>query len=156
MIIDALTTAAENAFYPAAIRKMLATIIESNPYDLPAGHYQVQGKQMFFNVVDGETALLDNQKPEFHRQYLDIHIVLQGKEVIGAGVLGLPLTLSEPFNDAHDLGFCPAIPGETLINLQPGELAVIFPGELHRPMSTTTTPAPVRKIVAKIDCDLLA
>ena len=155
MIIDALATAAENTFYPAAIRKMLATIIESDPYGLPPGHYQVQGKQMFFNVSEGETRPLDSQKPEFHRQYLDIHIVLEGKEVIGAGVTGLPLDLSEPFNDAHDLGFCAAIPGETLIHLQPGELAIIFPKELHRPMSTCTTPAAVRKIVAKIDCALL-
>jgi YhcH/YjgK/YiaL family protein len=110
---------------------------------------------MFFNVVEGETKLLADQKPEFHRQYLDIHLVLEGKEVIGAGVLGLPLPLSEPFNEAHDLGFSPAIPGETLIHLQPGELAVIFPGELHRPMSTCTAPAALRKIVAKIDCALL-
>ncbi|BBO64610.1 YhcH/YjgK/YiaL family protein [Serratia marcescens] len=155
MIIDALTTAVNNRFYPAAIRKMLASIIESEPYNLPVGHYQVQGKQMFFNVVEGETKLLADQKPEFHRQYLDIHLVLEGREVIGAGVLGLPLPLSEPFNEAHDLGFSPAIPGETLIHLQPGELAVIFPGELHRPMSTCTTPAVLRKIVAKIDGALL-
>ncbi|MBJ3813887.1 DUF386 domain-containing protein [Shimwellia pseudoproteus] len=156
MIIDALATAATNPLYPAAIRQMLATIIEHRPAELPAGHYQVQGKQMFFNVVEGETKPLESQKPEFHRQYLDIHIVLEGNEVIGAGVLGLPLTLSEPFNDAHDLGFCPAIPGETLIHLQPGELAVIFPGELHRPMATCQTPAALRKIVAKIDCALLS
>lgn len=29
MIIDALTTAVNNRFYPAAIRKMLASIIEA-------------------------------------------------------------------------------------------------------------------------------
>ena len=156
MIIDALISSAENTFYPAAIRQMLETIIESNPYELPEGHYQVKDKQMFFNVVAGETKPLEVQKPEFHRQYLDIHIVLEGSEVIGAGVLGLPLTLSEPFNDNHDLGFCAAIPGETLIHLQPGELAIIFPGELHRPMSTCATPAVLRKIVAKIDAALLA
>lgn len=61
MIIDALTTAVNNKFYPAAIRKMLASIIESEPYNLPVGHYQVQGKQMFFNVVEGETKLLADQ-----------------------------------------------------------------------------------------------
>lgn len=155
MIIDTLAAAAGNPLYPAAIRKMLATIIESDPYSLPAGHYQVQGKQMFFNVAEGETRPLENQKPEFHRQYLDIHIVLDGNEVIGAGVRGLPLDLSKPFNDAHDLGFCAAIPGETLIHLQAGELAIIFPQELHRPMSTCTTPAALRKIVAKIDSALL-
>ncbi|VDY63325.1 Toxin-antitoxin biofilm protein TabA [Shimwellia blattae] len=75
--------------------------------------------------------------------------------MIGAGVAGPEPTLSEPFNAAHDIGFCPAIPGETQIHLQPGELAVIFPGELHRPMSTCQAPAALRKIVAKIDRALL-
>ena len=155
MIIDTLTAAAKSAFYPKVICKMLETIIDSNPYTLPVGQYQVQDKQMYFNVVEGETKPMASQKPEFHRQYLDIHIVLEGKEVIGAGVLGLPLTLSEPFNEPHDLGFSPEIPGETIINLQPGELAIIFPGELHRPMCTCASPSPLRKIVAKIDCALL-
>ena len=75
--------------------------------------------------------------------------------MVGAGVTGLPLELSEPFNDAHDLGFCRHIASETLIHLQPEELAIIFPLELHRPMCILTAPAALRKIVVKIDAALL-
>jgi len=44
---------------------------------------------------------------------------------------------------------------ETLINLRPGELVILFPGELHRPMATLGKPAALRKIVAKIDAGLI-
>jgi biofilm protein TabA len=155
MIIDTLSAGAVNPIYPAIIRQTLQAIIDKAPYTLPAGKYPLQGDSVFFSVVEGHTRLIAEQRPEFHRQYLDIHIVLAGKEVIGAGVTGLPLNLSEPFNTAHDLGFCHEIASETLIQLQPGELAVVFPLELHRPMCALEAPAALRKIVVKIDAALL-
>lgn len=155
MIIDTLTAAVDNPLYPAAIRRILAAIVELNPDTLPAGKYQVDGNQLFFTVAEGETRPLAEQRPEYHRQYLDIHIVLAGEEVIGAGVKGLPLEADGEFYVPHDLGFCLNIASESLIHLRPGELAILFPEELHRPMSTLGAPAPLRKIVAKIDSALL-
>lgn len=155
MIIDNLTAAAVNPIYPAIIRKTLQAIIDKAPHSLPAGKYPLQGDSVFFSVVEGHTRALAEQRPEFHRQYIDIHIVLAGLEVVGAGVTGLPLDLSEPFNTAFDLGFCEHIASETLIHLQPEELAIVFPLELHRPMCTLDAPAALRKIVVKIDAALL-
>ena len=155
MIVDTLSAGAVNPVYPAIIRQTLQAIIDKAPHTLPTGKYPLQGDSVFFSVVEGHTRLIDEQRPEFHRQYIDIHIVLAGEEVVGAGVTGLPLDLSEPFNSAHDLGFCHRIDSETLIHLQPEELAIIFPLELHRPMCALETPAALRKIVVKIDATLL-
>ena len=155
MIIDTLSAGAVNPIYPPVIRQTLQAILGKAPHTLPVGKYPLQGDSVFFSVVEGHTRPLAEQRPEFHRQYIDIHIVLTGEEVIGAGVAGLPLELSEPFNAAHDLGFCQQIASETLIHLQPEELAIVFPLELHRPMCALQTPAPLRKIVVKIDAALL-
>ena len=59
------------------------------------------------------------------------------------------------FNDAHDIGFCTQISSETLIHLHPEEIAILFPGELHRPMASLGAGAPLRKIIVKIDSALL-
>ncbi|SUW62272.1 Toxin-antitoxin biofilm protein TabA [Buttiauxella agrestis] len=156
MIIDTLSDGAKNPLYPAIIRNTLQAILDKKPHSLPAGKYPLQGDSVFFSVVEGETRPLENQKPEFHRQYIDIHIVLVGEEVIGAGVKGLALDMTEPFNEKQDIGFCQQIGSETLIHLHPGELAVIFPYELHRPMCTLSQPTALRKIIVKIDHALLA
>ncbi|MDR3433481.1 MAG: YhcH/YjgK/YiaL family protein [Rouxiella aceris] len=155
MIIDTLSAGAVNPIYPAIIRQTLQAILDKAPQTLAPGKYPLQGDSVFFSVVEGHTRLLAEQRPEFHRQYIDIHIVLTGEEVIGAGVTGLPLDLSEPFNAANDLGFCHQIASETLIHLQAEELAIVFPLELHRPMCALQTPAALRKIVVKIDAALL-
>ena len=155
MIIDTLVLAAQNPLYPAVIRRTLQTIQQHNPDTLAAGKYEIQGEAIFFNVMEGETRDINAQQPEFHRQYIDIHLVLAGEEIIGAGARGLPLDPIAPFDEQKDLGFCHRIDSESLIHLQPGELAVIFPLELHRPMCTQGVPSPLRKIVVKIDSALL-
>ena len=73
----------------------------------------------------------------------------------GAGNKGLPIAPDGPFKEAHDIGFCEAISSETLIHLHPEELAILFPGELHRPMGAMDAGAPLRKIIVKIDNALL-
>ena len=155
MIIDTLTAAAKNTSYPRAIRKALHAVIAQDPHTLPAGKYTVEGDNLFFSVVEGQTKSLGEQRPEYHRQYIDIHIVLKGEEIIGAGNKGLSITPDGPFNDAHDIGFCEHISSETLIHLHPEELAILFPGELHRPMCALDAGAPLRKIIVKINQDLL-
>lgn len=155
MIIDTLTAAANNAFYPPVIRKALQAVIGQEPHSLPPGKYIVDGDNLFFTVVEGETRPLAQQRPEYHRQYIDIHIVLAGEEVIGAGNKGLEIIEDGPFTLAQDIGFCTQISSETLIHLHPFELAILFPGELHRPMAANGAGAPLRKIIVKIDHALL-
>lgn len=155
MIIDTLTAAAKNSFYPPVIRKALQAVLQQEQHTLPPGKYTVDGDNLFFTVVEGSTKPLAEQRPEYHRQYIDIHIVLKGEEIIGAGNKGLQIAEDGPFNPAHDIGFCRAISSETLIHLHPEELAILFPGELHRPMAATGAGAPLRKIIVKIDQALL-
>ncbi len=155
MIIDTLTAAAQNSFYPPVIRKALQAVLQQEPHTLPPGKYTVDGDNLFFTVVEGSTKPLAEQRPEYHRQYIDIHIVLRGEEVIGAGNKGLEIVDDGPFNTAHDIGFCQAISSETLIHLHPEELAILFPGELHRPMAAMDAGAALRKIIVKIDYALL-
>lgn len=155
MIIDTLAAAAKNALYPPVIRTTLQAVIAQDPRSLPAGKYTVDGDNIFFTVVEGETRPLAEQRPEYHHQYIDIHIVLTGEEIIGAGNKGLTIRSDGPFSTAHDIGFCEHISSESLIHLHPFELAILFPGELHRPMSALDAGAPLRKIVVKINNDLL-
>lgn len=155
MIIDTLTAAAENELYPPVIRQALQAVLQQQPHALPPGKYTVESDNVFFTVVEGHTRPLSEQRPEYHRQYLDIHIVLKGEEIIGAGNKGLLVVEDGHFNTTQDIGFCQAIDSETLIHLYPEELAILFPGELHRPMACLEQGAALRKIVVKIDRALL-
>jgi YhcH/YjgK/YiaL family protein len=154
MIIDTLTAAAKNALYPPVIRNALQAVIAQDPLSLPAGKYTVDGDNLFYrrrrrNAPAGRTA--PGVPSSVHRY----SYCPGGEEIIGAGNKGLTITPDGPFNAAHDIGFCEHISSESLIHLHPLELAILFPGELHRPMSALDAGARLRKIVVKINNDLL-
>ncbi|WP_227521251.1 YhcH/YjgK/YiaL family protein [Raoultella sp. T31] len=58
---------------------------------------------MFFTVVKGQTHPLTEQRPEYHRQYIDIHIVLASVEIIGTGNKALPFAPDGPFKEAPEI-----------------------------------------------------
>jgi|SRR5476651_1288249 len=155
MIIDTLADGADNPFYPAAIRRALQGIRAFHLAELAPGKYPIEGELIFMTLVEGVTRPLDQQRPEFHRQYIDVHLVLAGEEIVGAATRDQRKITTEDFDREHDIGFCPHMGTESLIRLAPGDLVLVFPGELHRPMATLGQPARLRKVIAKIDVSLL-
>lgn len=156
MILDELKSAISNPLYPAVIRRTLKTIAELDLANLPAGERDLEGREVYLNHIIGQTKPLHQQQPELHRYYIDLHILLEGDELIGAapGDQGVRPTMD--FDSERDYGFYETIAKETLLSLKPGDFVLLFPGELHRPMATLTQPAPLRKIVVKIAHHLLA
>lgn len=155
MIIDKLDNALRNPAYPQVIRHALQAIAANKPQQLANGKYPIEGDLIYFSVFDGETKPLAEQRPELHARYIDVHILLEGEELIGAAPVEQQQQPDGEFDAQNDIGFFKGMGCETLINLRPGELVILFPGELHRPMATLGKPAALRKIVAKIDADLI-
>ncbi|HEY3589126.1 MAG TPA: YhcH/YjgK/YiaL family protein [Buttiauxella sp.] len=156
MIIDKLDNAARNPVYPQVIRHALQAIIANQPQKLANGKYPIEGELIYFSVFDGKTKPLEEQRPELHARYIDVHIVLEGVEIIGAAPVEQQQPADGEFDEQNDIGFYKGMGCETLIKLLPGDLAILFPSELHRPMVTLNEPAGLRKIVAKIDASLIS
>lgn len=156
MIIDKLDNAAHNPVYPQVIRQALQAIIANQPKQLANGKYPIEGELIYFSVFDGNTKPLEEQRPELHARYIDVHIVLEGVEIIGAAPVEQQQLTDGEFDEQNDIGFYQGMGCETLIKLLPGDLTILFPGELHRPMATLNEPAALRKIVAKIDASLIS
>lgn len=51
MIIDTLTAAAQNSFYPPVIRKALQAVLQQEPHTLPPGKYTVDGDNLFLPLL---------------------------------------------------------------------------------------------------------
>lgn len=83
MILDELKSAANNPIYPDVIRRTLAAISKMDLVNLPAGEQEIEGREIYLNHIIAATKPLYEQAPELHRYYIDIHILLEGSEVIG-------------------------------------------------------------------------
>lgn len=150
MILDELKSAANNPIYPDVIRRALTAICKMDLVNLPAGEQEIEGREIYLNHIIASSKPLYEQAPELHHYYIDIHILLEGSEVIGASPSAQGQRPTMDFDSERDYGLFEGITTETLLTLAPGDIALLFPGELHRPMGTLGDVAPIRKIVVKV------
>ncbi len=117
------------------------------------GHYTVDGEDFCYNVMRYETAPRETRRFENHRRFIDIHVVLEGAELVDMS----PLSDLERATDYDAAGDCefftPRAPGapSTTVLLRPGELLTLAPGEAHRP-GVCPDAHEVLKVVFKLSC----
>jgi YhcH/YjgK/YiaL family protein len=132
--------------------KFLKTVTQ----ETACGRYELDGDHLFAMVDSYETKPRDTAKLETHRKYVDIQFMVSGKETHEV-FRKKELTVSEPYNPEKDAEFY-QIPKyqRAVINLHPGDFVVYFPHDAHMPcLMTGTSPEPVKKVVVKVDVELL-
>lgn len=116
----------------------------------PAGRVELDGDALYASVQHYTTAAADAERCEVHEKYIDVQLLLQGRETIGMGRLpqGAPPVAVDPEKDAGFVN-CPTWP----LTLEPGWFAVFLPGEPHQPCLPAGAPQDVVKVVLKVRAD---
>ena len=129
--------------------KNLDTAIEflaAHPLDtLPLGRTEVDGDEVFINVMDADLKPHTGSHAEYHRLYADLQIDLTGGE--GWGYTNLPGAEIGEFTG--DCGFQDSASVVTGA-LGEGRFVLFFPEELHKPGLVQHGCVSVRKAVVKI------
>lgn len=112
----------------------------------PDGTYEVEGKDLFYFLQSYETRPA-NDKPEAHKCYADIMLMLSGSEQIGVAPLESVTDTGE--DTQGDIRF---YRGETVpVVIKDDRFAVFFPGDAHAPgIAPDGICTPVRKCVVKV------
>ena len=111
-----------------AIDYLTAYHVAHDLYDLPLGRTEVDGENVFINVMEADLRP-DSTRLEYHKKY-----ALPGEE---AGEF------------TGDIGFRTS-PDAVSGTLGEGRFVLFFPGELHKPGVARPGCAHVRKVVIKI------
>ena len=114
---------------------------------LPMGKTIIDKDNVFINRFDYVGLDLKDCFFEGHRHYLDIHIVLGGKEHIGYANIKDLQAITE-YNEADDFT---KYEGDiaTYCQCQKGDFIVTFPEDIHMPKISSTHEA-IRKCVVKV------
>lgn len=120
------------------------------------GIHELRGKLMFVNVMEYDTLPREECRFESHRRYLDLQYTIRGVEGIDY------LNRAELLNDGEydvdrDLLFHHAPQQASCTLAVAGDhFCVLFPEDAHRPKVALGTPGPIRKLVVKINLELLS
>ncbi|HHH3702799.1 TPA: N-acetylneuraminate anomerase [Escherichia coli] len=138
-----------------ALQDALTLALAARPQEKAPGRYELQGDNIFMNVMTFNTQSPVEKKAELHEQYIDIQLLLNGEERILFGTAGTARQCEE-FHHEDDYQLCSAIESEQAIILKPGMFAVFMPGEPHKPGCVVGEPDEIKKVVVKVKADLMA
>ena len=107
----------------------------------------------FVNITSVMTDHAVNRHTEFHREFMDVQLILSGEEIIAYDSLNLA---DEPsFEKKPDLFILEKPVLRNRIVLSKGEFLTFYPGEAHQALCAVGEPALVKKAVFKIPLSLL-
>lgn len=119
------------------------------------GRYDIEGNEIFALIFDLETSAKSENSPEVHRNYIDIQYLVSGKEIIGVTTDLGTLPVKTPYDEKRDILFYADSENETDLHLLPGNFAIFFPEDVHRPNCQYENSQKIRKVVVKIALSLL-
>lgn len=140
---------------PAAIERALDFLRSTDFRNLEPGVVEIDGKNIFAQVIDLTTRDVAENRPEVHRRYLDIQFLARGEEKIGIAIDTGNNQISESLLEQRDIIFYHASEHESFIEMIPGSYAIFFPQDVHRPACHKTVATAIRKIVVKVAISVL-
>ncbi|MBB6430983.1 YhcH/YjgK/YiaL family protein [Algisphaera agarilytica] len=144
-------TPAEHADRYAELHPLLGeAFVALRSFDLttPDGKIEIRGDDLFLNVERYTTQPAEDRRFESHRAYLDVQAIFTGRESIYVEPIER-LDVTEPFDAERDVAFYTG-PHETRLDLQPGDFAIFFPEDGHKPVCECGGSSEVLKVVAKV------
>ena len=136
--------------YPAAIEKALEFLRTTDFSKLAPGVVEIDGRNIFAQVLDLTTREPHENRPEVHRRYLDIQFLASGEEKIGIAIDTGNNEISESLLEQRDIIFYHNSENESFIEMIPGSYAIFFPQDVHRPACIKNKETAIRKIVVKV------
>ena len=146
MIVDKL----ENVARYGEIPEIVIDFISSLKTDIESSKYQLNSND-YANVETYNTKLLDSAKFEAHKKYIDIQILLSGRERIYVND-AKNLMVNEKYNAQKDIEFYSNFVGNSdYVTLDGSNFVMLYPHEAHAPqVALNNNPEIVKKVVIKI------
>lgn len=143
------------AWLPKPLLFALQHLKQTDFTTMPAGPYELQGRDIHVNVMDVTTKPFASARPEVHRDYLDIQYLVTGGEKIGVASDMGDNVVTEDLLATRDLLFYGDVANESILTMTPGSFALLFPNDVHRPTCAVDQPMAIRKVVVKVRVSLL-
>lgn len=142
-------------YYPTAIANAIAYLTWTDFGALSAGRYIAPSSGYEVQILDLRTQDKESIYPEVHRHIIDVQFLVSGHEQIGVTADRGDNIIHQPWLEQRDIQFYQQVENETMLRMLPGNFAVFFPQDVHRPACIDGQPSDIRKVVVKVPLALL-
>jgi YhcH/YjgK/YiaL family protein len=146
MIIAALADNERLRGRSAAFQKAFKFLSRRDLASLSDGIYEIEGRNVYAVMAHCQGKGRSKAKLEAHRKYIDIQYVISGSELIGIKNTVACVDKAVDYDLSKDIIFF-SDKADKYIELNPGELVILFPEDAHAPLAGKT---PLHKAVIKV------
>ncbi|BFL44788.1 YhcH/YjgK/YiaL family protein [Lactonifactor longoviformis] len=134
-------------FLPEEIKRCFAYAKDHDLIGYEKGSHTIDGDDLFVNIVEYETTARENRFWEAHRNYLDLHLMLRGKEQIDLNFIDN--MEQKEFVEKDD--FLPLEgPENAHVVLTDKDFLICYPKDGHRTAIAAGDPVVIKKAIFKI------
>ncbi len=147
MILDSLKNSALYYGVHPRLERAFELIAATDWMAMSEGIHELEGRDIFVNVIVGNLKRDEDAKLEVHNEYIDIQVLIEGREE-GFGWSerkDLRMPLGE-FSVEKDVQLFDDVP-QTVYFMRPGQFTILMPEDGHAPMRGEGA---VRKIIVKV------
>lgn len=146
MIYDKLENAKQYQFNSPSLMAAMHDLLQLN--------MSADDKAPFRKLLNKfSTSQKSEKKAEFHKQHIDIHVVLDGTEYVEVGHIDT-LTITDEYSETNDIGFGYLDQSSKFTGyLRPGYFLLCFPWDAHLVGAHEVEQSEVTKVVYKIKVD---
>ncbi len=146
MILDSLQNAGLYQSVNPRFKKAIEFLQNTDLKTLPLGKMELDGPELFVNVVEMAGKTADEAKMETHNNYIDIQVPVTAAETMGWISAHKLKQTTQEYNPEKDVAFF-ADPATNFIIVQPLEFAIFFPEDGHQPGIGTGM---IKKVIVKV------
>ena len=130
------------------INKALEYLNSINLDELKLGK-NVINDWLYINVQEYMTKSISECRFESHKKYVDIQMMIHGKEAIETCDVD-KLELETEYNEENDVMFWKQKPNQMRSVIVDGGYVILYPQNAHMPCIAVDEPVKVKKLVAKV------
>lgn len=147
MIFENIKNLEEYSFLEDKIKECFTYAKENDLMSFDTGRHDIKGDELFVNIVEYETTKPENRFWEAHKDYLDLHLLLDGKEQIDLNFLK-NMTLGEYIKEED----YQKIEGykNSSVTLSQGDFLICYPNDGHMSAIAVDKPQKIKKAIFKI------
>lgn len=151
MVFGNIDNLKEYSFLEDKVKKCFEYAKEHDLLQYEKGSYEIDGDELFVNIVSYTTTTPEERFWEAHKKYLDVHLMLEGTEQIDLNFIQ-NMQLKE-FVEKDD--FLP-MDGDknSSVVLNKGDFLVCYPSDGHRTaVKAKDEPETIKKAIFKVKID---
>lgn len=147
MIFGNINHRDEYGFLGEQLQKCFLYALENDLEKREKGSYEIEGDDLFVNIVEYDTTNPEERFWESHRKYLDVHLMLKGTEQIDLNFIRN--MNQKEFVEKDD--FLPMDGAENAsVVLREGDFLICFPNDGHRTAVAYEEPETIKKAIFKV------